>query len=471
MWVGASFGVGKLFSTAQQIVLARLLLPEDFGLLGIALLAIGTLDVFTQTGLEAALVQRRNIDNQALNTGWTLTLCRAVLLTALLYGLGPSIALFFQMPRAGLLLQVLALTVLLDGMANIGVLQFKRELNFRPQVLLGQSYLITNLVLSVGLTLLYRSVWAMVIARVVSSAVRTTASYAICPYQPRLGFNRRYARDLFHFGKFVFLGNIFLFLAMRGDDALVGKILGATTLGFYTFAYALSNTPTSSVTYVISRVAFPTYAKLQDDLPALRSGYHKALRFTALLALPVAIGLLALAPDAVRVIYGEKWMPMVPAVQILCIFGAIRALGATTGPVFHGVGRPEILTRVGALQLVLTALLIYPPTRDYGILGTSIAVTLASFLTNLVTASRVANIIGDRVLNLISLLFPSLAASGIMAVVLLVVRSTLRSQISLTGLVLLTALGAGIYALVMLILDRNLWNELKATLRLAAADT
>lgn len=471
IWVGASFGFAKILSTAQQILLARLLFPSDFGLLGIALLTISTLDAFTQTGLEVALVQRRDIDDRILNAGWTFGLCRAFVLMLLVYAIAPYVAVFFQVPKAEALLQVLAISILLDGLGNIGIILYRRNLSFRQQVFLGQAYSIPNLVLSVGLAWIYRSVWAIVIARVASSAIRTLASYRVSPYRPRINLEWRPACELLHFGKYVFLSNTLLFLTMQGDDILVGKILGATALGFYTVAYSLSNTPTTSITHVISRVAFPAYAKLQDDLPALRSGYRKALKFTALLGLPTATGLLVLAPDIVRIVYTQKWMPMVPVVQILCIFGAIRALGATTGPVFHGVGRPRDLMHVAALQLGLTALLIYPFTQRYGILGTSIAVTLASFLTNLFTAYRLSGIIGDTFFRLLGLLLPSGLASGTMALSLYLIRHRLDTQIQLPGLLLLCILGAGIYALVVSVLDKDLWRNLRTTFRLAVTDT
>jgi O-antigen/teichoic acid export membrane protein len=470
VWIGVSFSLEKILSTVQQIVLARLLLPSDFGLLSIALLTIGTLDVFTQTGVEAAVIQRREVDDRTLNTGWTIAVCRASVLFLLLYAAAPYIAGFFQAPRAEALLRALAFTLLLDGTANIGTLQFNRDLNFRRQILLGQSYVLSNLIVSVGLALYYRSVWAMVIARVMGSATRTAVSYLICPYRPRFYLSGYATRNLFHFGRHVFLGNLFVFLITRGDDALVGRVLGVTALGLYTVAYALSNTPATSVTQIVSRVTFPAYARLQSDLSALRSSYYKTLRFTALLTLPIAAGLLTLASDAVQVIYGKKWLPMVPAVQALCVFGAIRSIGATTGPVFYGTGRPEVLTRLVGLQLALTAVAIYPLTRHYDILGTSIAVTSALFLANLVTASKVAGIIGDTFLNLISQFLPSLSASGIMALFLFAVRSTIEGPVSPAGLVLLSALGAGVYIVSILILDRGLWKELRAAFHLVTAD-
>lgn len=471
VWAGASFGSGKLLSTVQQIVLARLLFPEDFGLLSIALLTIGTLDVFTQTGLDVALVQRPEADDRALDAGWTLALSRALILTVLLYALGPTVAAFFHAPRAAPLLQVLALTILIDGASNIGTVEFRRELRFGKQVLLGQSYILTNLIVSVGLALILQSVWAMIVARVVASTVRTVASYVICEYRPRLRPDWAALRELFHFGKYIFLTNVFAFLTMQGDDALVGRLLGTVALGFYTQAYALSNTPRSSITQIVSRVALPAYAKLQNDVPGLRTSYHKALRFTALLAFPMSAGLMVLAPDAVSVIYGDKWLPMAPAVQILCVFGAIRAVVVTAGPVFSGVGRPSVLTRLQLLQLVLTALFIYPLTRHSGVVGTSVAVTAAALVSGLFTARGVARTVQEPVHRLLVLLLPSLVATGIMAGVLYGARLFWPSQVLLPGLCILIALGAAIYAGAIAVLDRGLWAEIKGLFTLAFSNT
>ena len=158
----------------------------------------------------------------------------------------------------------------------------------------------------------------------------------------------------------------------QGDDIFVGKLLGATALGFYQMAYRISNMPATEITHVISQVTFPAYSKLQDNIPKLREAYLKVLQLTAFLSFPIAGLIFILAPDFTKIFLGEKWMPMVPAMQILCIYGVLRSLAATGGPLILARGKPHIQTIFSSLELVIMGILIYHFTKKWGIAGTSL---------------------------------------------------------------------------------------------------
>ncbi len=152
-------------------------------------------------------------------------------------------------------------------------------------------------------------------------------------------------------------------------------------LGFYQMAYRISNMPATEITHVISQVTFPAYSKLQDNVPKLREAYLKTLQLTALLSFPIAGLIFILAPDFTKIFLGEKWMPMVPAMQILALEGLLRSIAATTGPIFQSVGKPEIETKWQIVRLFLIVILIYPCTIKWGIVGTSMIVFLSIFVS------------------------------------------------------------------------------------------
>jgi O-antigen/teichoic acid export membrane protein len=198
-------------------------------------------------------------------------------------------------------------------------------------------------------------------------------SYIIHPFRPKWRWNTQAARDILNYGKYIMGVQIVSFGLTQGDNALVGKVLGTTELGLYSMAYNLASLPATSISHLISKVAFPTYAKIKDDLAVLREGYFKVLRLTALLAVPAAGGLFALASELVRLLYGENWMPMVPALMILCIYGLERAVNSPVGALLNATGRPKTLFNLQLIKLALLVLIIYPLTIRFGILGTSIA--------------------------------------------------------------------------------------------------
>jgi len=380
-WVFALRIVTRLFGLGRTIALARLLAPADFGLFGIALLAMSALETFSQTGFHAALVQKKQDTRPYLDTAWTVQLIRAVVLALIAFSIAPYVASFFDTPATKPIIQVIAFSVLIGGFANIGVIYFQKELEFHKQFIYQLTATLADFSVAITAAFLLRSVWALVFGLLARSLVGTVLSYFIHPYRPRLGFNLRQFKELFGFGRWVLGSSILVFLTTQGDDIFVGKLLGTTMLGFYQMAYRLSNMPATEITHVISQVTFPAYSKLQDNLPRLREAYLKVLQITAFISFPLAGLIFILAPDFTSIFLGEKWMPMVPAMQVLAIWGLMRSIGATTGPIFYAKGRPDLATKLQVLNLVLLGGFVYVLTIRLGILGTSIALASVAVLT------------------------------------------------------------------------------------------
>jgi lipopolysaccharide exporter len=381
-WVFALRITDRLFRLARTIVLARFLAPADFGLFGIALLAMSALETFSQTGFNVALIQKKGDTKPYLDTAWTVQVIRGIILALILFAIAPYVARFFEAPAAKPILQVIGLSVLFQGFVNIGVVCFQKELEFHKQFVYIFSGTFVDISVAISAAFLLRNVWALVFGLLAGNLVRMVVSYLIHPYQPRLRFNQQQFKELFGFGRWVLGSSILMFLITQGDDALVGKVLGVTALGFYQLAYTLSNLPATEISHVISQVTFPAYSKLQDNLPRLREAYLKVLQITAFLSFPITGLIFVLAPDFTKIFLGEKWMPMVPAMQVLVLWGLIRSMGATTGPIIYAVGRPKILTKYQLCQLIMLIILIYPFTMRWGILGASLAVLFTSVGAN-----------------------------------------------------------------------------------------
>jgi len=375
--------VQQIFGLARLLILARILAPHDFGLMGIALLAMSTLETFSQTGFQAALIQKKENIESYLDAAWTVLILRGLLLFGILYFAAPFVASFFDTPEAKPIIQVIGLSVLFQAFTNIGVIYFQKELEFNKEFIYQFAGTLADFIVAVSAVLILRNVWALVFGMLAGNAVRCIVSYLIHPYMPRLSRDLAKAKELFGFGKWVLGSSILIFLIMQGDDIFVGKLLGATALGFYQLAYRISNLPATEITHVISRVTFPVYSKLQNDIPRLREAYLKVLQVTAFLSFPVAGLIFVLAPDFTKIFLGEKWMPMVPAMQVLVFAGLVRSIMATTGPIFQAVGKPKIETKWQIVRLFVIATIVYPLTVKWGILGTAIAVFLSAFVSTL----------------------------------------------------------------------------------------
>jgi O-antigen/teichoic acid export membrane protein len=382
-WVFLLRIIQQIFSLARLVILARILVPHDFGLMGIALLTMSTLETFSQTGFQQALIQKKADIRPYLDSAWTVLILRGIVLFGILYFAAPFVGSFFDAPEAKPIIQVIGLSVLFQAFTNIGVIYFQKELEFNKEFIYQFAGTLADFIVAVSAVLILKNVWALVFGLLAGNAVRCFVSYLIHPYRPRLSRDLKKSKELFGFGKWVLGSSILIFLIAQGDDIFVGKLLGATALGFYQMAYRISNMPATEITHMISRVTFPAYSKLQDDMPRLREAYLKVLQLTAFLSFPIAGLIFVLAPDFTMIFLGEKWMPMVPAMQILVFAGTVRSMAATTGPIFHAVGKPKIDTALQIIRLSVMAVLIYPFTIKWGIFGASIVVFLSIFISNI----------------------------------------------------------------------------------------
>lgn len=291
-------------------------------------------------------------------------------------------------------------------------------------------------------------------------------SYVLHPYRPRISFEKRKFKDLFGFGKWVLGSSILVFLVTQGDDIFVGKAVGVVALGLYQMAYTISNLPTTEITGVISQVTFPAYSKLQNDLPKLRAAYLDVLQVTAFLSILLGGMIFVLATEFTQIFLGHKWMPIVPAMKILAVCGVIRSIGSTTGPVFHGVGKPNILTKLVLIKLLALTILIYPLTTRYGIVGTSLAVLGASLISNPVADYKVIKVIGCRFLDFSKMIALPLLSVLITSIILVVLKSHFNIDNILEFCLALIG-GFAIYLGTILLLGNPFGYKLKETLALA----
>jgi O-antigen/teichoic acid export membrane protein len=383
MWmVGLKFthrGLGLL----RTFILARLLSPEDFGLFGLALLALSFVDNFSVTGISNTLIQKRENIQDYLDTAWTVQLLRAFLLFAILFSCAQPVALFFKRPEVVDILRAIAFVVLFTGIENIGTIYFQKEIRFEKVFLLKFCSILMNLTVSIAVALILKNVWALVYGSLAGALTKLLLSYMVHPYRPRLKFDFVKFRELLRLGKWFFGSSILVFLITEGDDAVVGKILGATALGFYQMAYLISNSTATEISNFVASLMFPVYSKLQDNPDTLREAYLRVFQLVTFIVFPIAGLIFILSPDFTYLFLGEKWMPMVPALQILTIWGVIRSVEATTIQIFYATGRPDYSTKILLLEALIIMALIYPLTAKWGILGASLTIVAAGVIPNL----------------------------------------------------------------------------------------
>ncbi len=398
-WVLGLRVVNFTISLIKTFILAHILSPKDFGVMGVAMVAFSTLETFSQTGIQSALIQRKNNVEPYLNTAWTISVIRGFFLFLVLFNLSYYIAKFFSTPEAEKVIKTISFSFLISGLTNIGTVYFQKEMEFNKQFIFEFIAAFIDLIVVIPVAIVLKNVWALALSFVVSSIAKVIISYILCPYKPSIQLEILKARELFKYGKWVSVSAVVIYLIMQGDNIFVGKVFGAIMLGYYVMAYRIANLPATDITRVVSSVTFPAYSKIQDDKKAFKEGFKKILQVTSFIIMPIAGSIFILSKEIVIVILGEKWQQIIPIIQILCFFGMIRAINGIMGPVLLAAGKPQILSFISLIQLVIMAIIIYPFGIKWGICGVAWAVTIPNFIAFTIICLQITKLLHFSVIE------------------------------------------------------------------------
>jgi O-antigen/teichoic acid export membrane protein len=333
-------GGGRFIAFARTLVLARLLAPDDFGLLAIGWLTLEVLMAVTEFGMRPAIIQQPDLEERDCDTAWTFDLVRASVVVGVVLLAAPFIAGLFRDPRAANVIRIMALTQIVDAFESIGVPRLARDLRFRPQAAIGITGALVNTAVAIALAPSI-GVWAIVAGLVTGSVAQTATSYVVAPHRPRLRFDPPVARRLFRFGRWFFVIETTAVLGSAALQLVVSRELGTAMLGLYFLSTRLAFLPKELLRNVLGGVMFPVHARLQSD--ATRAG--RALRASVVGVLMVlAPGyalLMVLAPSLVADLLGARWAGAAPVLRVLAVAGMIGGLADTTIPMLQGRGRPQ----------------------------------------------------------------------------------------------------------------------------------
>jgi lipopolysaccharide exporter len=454
-WVFVSHGGGRFLGVIRSVVLARLLLPHDFGIIGLAEVATGFLSILVEMGVSQALIQKQNITDEVLDTAWVISIIRGLILSAASFLVAGTISVFYDTPELAIVLRFMAILFLISGFNSTGLILLQKQMDFRKLTYFDFISMFLGLVGTIFLALIFRNFWALVFGSFIQATVFLIGSFLVHPYRPKLRFHKQVAKEILDFGKYIFAGGIVNYFLTQGDNAFVGKLLGASQLGLYRMAYTISNMPSTSITSVIGQVSYPVYAHLQNDTIALREAYLKFYKMTCMLVIPLSVGMMILAPEIVKVVFGEKWMPMVPSFIILCVYGLERGVNASVPPLLKAKGKPQIPFLITLVKLFLLAVVIYPLTVQYGIVGTSIASSLVAILVSISVFSPASRALDCKVTSLLMPILGPAVSTVIMAVCLLLLKLTGFFKVDFVALIILIPIGFVIYGIGLLLFDRQ----------------
>jgi lipopolysaccharide exporter len=372
VWQAAQVGGVKLIFLARTLILARLLVPDDFGLLVIAMIPIDFLLSVSDFGLIPALVQRQKVEEKHFAAAWTIGFFRAMFIGLIIFLGAPFIAGIFAEPRAIILIQVLAIRPVIESMSSIKIAELTRSLRFRSLTILKIAEAITNTIIAVVLAP-QLGVWALVIGHLAGSVTYVLVSYFVAPYRPRFFRDKEISRSLLQFGKWIFLTSLIGVLGGVVLQAVISRRLGATELGLYFLAAKLAFLSADIATEVVGNVTFPLYARLQASKQQAARAFRAILSGMFAMLLPLCGLLMVLAPSLVQNILGPNWVGTESIIRVLILVTIIGLLGEVTVPILKGVGQPGKLALLKAVQLSLILSFVWPLAGRFGVAGAAAA--------------------------------------------------------------------------------------------------
>jgi O-antigen/teichoic acid export membrane protein len=442
----------RLIGLVSTLILARLLLPEDFGIVAMASIVVGLIDTLLDLGVGSALVQNKHAGREEFDTAWTFRLLQAAFAALLIWLAAPFAAEYFRDPRVIDVIKVMALAVLIGGFENIGIVAFQKNMEFGRDFQFFFFRRVAGFVVTIALAFWLKSYWAMVIGAVVGRTVGVAISYGMHDYRPRLSIVR--FRQLWSFSQWILVGNIGTYGLMQIDKFLVGRRTDAATMGSYSLADDIAAMPTTELLSPLSRVLFPLFVDTAHDPEKLRVAFCKAIGVQTLLALPAGVGLCMVASDAVLLLLGERWQQAIPLVQTLALISVFSALTYSSSYLLLALGRVSLQALLSWLRFGMLAFLVivvFPDAGVRGIANIRLATTALGFMLFVWLVLHYVESV--RLRDFVEHSWRPLLSTGIMALSL-GVFPRFESLALFVQVFLSVAFGAGVYVCSILVLWR-----------------
>jgi PST family polysaccharide transporter len=410
-WQGLSFFTGKGLMLAATVVLARLLTPDDFGLVGLALVFIVFVEGVTDLGAAEALVFLPS-DRGSNDAAVTLSVVWSGLLTVSAFLAASLVAGLFHRPEVTPMLRVLSIALLLRGAAEVPDALLRKALRFRRRLGVDLARVAAQGVISICLAVAGAGPWAIVGGYLGANAMWALAAWSMVDYRPgRSAWRLRWdaARPLLAYGVPAAANVVVLSLVFGADYLIVGRVLGTRDLGLYTLAFRVPELLVINVFVALSTVVFPVFSRLRRDPDRLRRGYLTAVRLQSAYGVMAGVGLAAIAPMAVPVAFGAGWTGAIAPLQALALYAAFRSVGIGSVDLYKGMGRPRLALGLSLVRLAAVVPALLVATR-FGVAGVAWAQAIVALALAVLMQGVACRVLGIRPRAMGSALLPGLVA-------------------------------------------------------------
>jgi len=437
VWTIIQQWTNKFVSLITFTLLARLLEPKSFGLIALSGTFLAFIQLFLDQGFTTAIVQRKDLEKEHLDTAFWTNVGIAIFMTAITLTSAEVVADFFREPNLAPVIRWLSLSFLISSFSGVQNAIFTKRLDFKSLAIF--SLISTFVSAAVGVTMAFMGfgVWSLVAQQLAGSFTSSIVLWIASDWRPKFSFSFKHFHDLFSFGINIVGINILSFFVTRGDNLLIGYFLGSVALGYYDLAYRLLIVVSQLFVGVISSTAMPIFSSIQDDLPRLRKVLYEFVELTNTVAFPIFLGMSILAPELVIVIFGEQWKASIPVMQILNIIGILYAGFYFNAPLIMAVGKPEWKLRLDIFRTFFYVTAFYFAVR-WGIVAVAASYVISAYVIAFATIWVIKKLININVKIYVGKYIIPLIGSLIMIFAIAFTKYILTRNFTLSYTLLLT---------------------------------
>ena len=380
-WTLGLKGLIKLVSLLKTAVLARIILKQQLGIFGIAVIVLGLLETLTETGINIVLIQEKDSLDAYKDTAWVISIIRGVLISLLIFLLAPWVSSFFHEPSAITALQIFALVPLVRGFINPSSVFFQKELFFSREFFYRSAIAIFEAAAMVSFGLIFRTASSLAIAILCSALFEAILSHLVFKPGPKFSFITTRAENILRRGKWLNGFGIFAYIFSNADNIMVGRLLGSAPLGVYQYSYNVSAVPLWDLTDSFHKVIFPSLVHLSAPNPEFRRLFIKSTIIQFLISLSIGLLMILLARPLVLVLFGSEWLEAVPLVKLLSLLGIIRGLANSFNSLFLAAGKVQYPALVAGVNAICMLVLLYPLINSLGSPGAAYSAIIGSIVS------------------------------------------------------------------------------------------
>jgi O-antigen/teichoic acid export membrane protein len=469
-WAVLGYGGAQGLSFLTMLVLARLLAPDDFGVAALALAILAIAQVAQESGLGAALIVHRGDLRRAAASVSVCSPLIACGLYVVCFAAAPVFAEVFDEPQLTSVLRVMALVLVLRGLTIMPLSLLQREMRFRSITVMEVCAGAAQAATAIGLGLSGAGVWSLVFAQVAFGLAQLVLAWCFTPLRPSpFEARRETLRGLMRFGRHVGIANLINYGNANSEGIVVGRVLGATALGYYTIASRHATMPVNVVGHILGRGMLPALSRVADNPVRFRRIWLENVQRLALFSAPAAIGLAFVAEPFVVTFLGDDWRPAIVPLQILALNGIVRTFSATAGEVFIALNKPKLRVYLESTYLALIVPGVAVGAHWGGIEGAAAAVVLVNVAFGIPLLAGMMRLLHVPAREFADAILRPAAGWALLAGSLLVLHPMVNELSSALALVALVAVGATVYAVLVALFARSIVVTMWLSLRGARA--